>query len=241
MDLRLLSPPGVMRFRSYIRGLTAGTAQAPPVYLLADPAFTEQATARVRIDDAGWEGRLELARWLDRRLNPLTPAELEHEGLWSWLSLRLFDRLCPQAPDGTRVPGRDYRFIPSPDYRHRYRHLVRAPFELFRRHGERARVFLGADLARHGDVMEQVASRIEFVENPGIVEALDLLYFDNAAGALKRGATNRARPGTLRRFVSVIQQLDLTYDLFSMSGPAILALLPPEFDEWRPDPGGSIA
>ncbi|HYM60086.1 MAG TPA: hypothetical protein VEZ11_04260 [Thermoanaerobaculia bacterium] len=35
------------------------------------------------------------------------------------------------------------------------------------------------------------------------------------------------------RVVSVIQQLDLNYDLYGMTALEILALLPPEFDAWR--------
>jgi hypothetical protein len=31
----------------------------------------------------------------------------------------------------------------------------------------------------------------------------------------------------------VVQQLDLTYDLYSMTGEQILQLLPGEFDRWR--------
>ncbi|MFH1977184.1 MAG: hypothetical protein ABIJ52_16800 [Pseudomonadota bacterium] len=40
-------------------------------------------------------------------------------------------------------------------------------------------------------------------------------------------------PGTLFRFIDVIQPLDLTYDLYSMSGKDIIGLLPPEFDKWK--------
>ncbi|MFO7599969.1 MAG: hypothetical protein R6X27_09205 [Candidatus Desulfacyla sp.] len=40
-------------------------------------------------------------------------------------------------------------------------------------------------------------------------------------------------PGTLYRFIDVVQQLDLTYDLYSMTGEQILQLLPNEFDRWR--------
>jgi hypothetical protein len=43
----------------------------------------------------------------------------------------------------------------------------------------------------------------------------------------------KSSPGTLLRFIDIIQQLDLTYDLYSMSGEEILALLPPEFDKWK--------
>jgi len=37
----------------------------------------------------------------------------------------------------------------------------------------------------------------------------------------------------LRRFVDVLQQLDVNYDLYSMSAEAIVGLLPDEFDKWR--------
>jgi len=35
----------------------------------------------------------------------------------------------------------------------------------------------------------------------------------------------------------VVQQLDLTHDLYSMTGEEVLSLLPSEFDEWRPKGG----
>ncbi|GAB4476624.1 MAG: hypothetical protein OHK0044_22590 [Burkholderiaceae bacterium] len=49
----------------------------------------------------------------------------------------------------------------------------------------------------------------------------------------KPGASAIDRPGSVRRFVRVLQQLDLTYDIHGMSGKAIVDLLPPEFDVWK--------
>jgi hypothetical protein len=46
---------------------------------------------------------------------------------------------------------------------------------------------------------------------------------------------NRTAPGSLYRFVDVIQQLDVTYDLYSISGPEIISLLPGEFNHWKPN------
>jgi hypothetical protein len=67
-----------------------------------------------------------------------------------------------------------------------------------------------------------------------VLEALNALYLDRAHGLPKRNAqTPSPQPGTLRRFVRVLQQLDVTYDVYGMSGEAILDLLPPEFDAWR--------
>jgi hypothetical protein len=65
------------------------------------------------------------------------------------------------------------------------------------------------------------------------MEALHLLYYDEARDRPKRGsAMNVQSPGSLSRFIDIVQQLDLTYDLYSMSGAEIVSLLPPEFDRW---------
>jgi hypothetical protein len=41
-------------------------------------------------------------------------------------------------------------------------------------------------------------------------------------------------PGTLLRFIDVVQQLDLNFDLYSMNAEALIGLLPSEFDAWKP-------
>ena len=51
------------------------------------------------------------------------------------------------------------------------------------------------------------------------------LYFDYKKNKPKFGAMPRNKPGTLYRFIDVIQQLDLNYDLYSMSGDEIMDLL----------------
>lgn len=65
------------------------------------------------------------------------------------------------------------------------------------------------------------------------MEAAYALYFDNTSQKPKRGSLMKNSPGTLYRFIDVVQQLDLTYDLYSMTGDQILQLLPGEFDRWR--------
>jgi hypothetical protein len=171
-------------------------------------------------------------------LAPLDRAEIDHNpGVWNWLSLFYFDRLCPPAA-GRRSPGRDYRYVLPPvddaeHFRHYYRHLLAGAYTIYRLHQTGARVLLCGAIEKFDDFNEQLASRQEFVSNPGIIEAADLLYFDATAGKPRRGAaSNKRRPGTLRRYVDVIQQFDLTYDLYSLTGSQILKLLPEEFRKW---------
>jgi hypothetical protein len=59
------------------------------------------------------------------------------------------------------------------------------------------------------------------------------LYFDYKKNKPKFGAIPKNKPGTLYRFIDVIQQLDLNYDLYSMSRDEILDLLPQEFNKWK--------
>ncbi|MEM9057223.1 MAG: hypothetical protein AAGD86_07085, partial [Pseudomonadota bacterium] len=82
-------------------------------------------------------------------------------------------------------------------------------------------------------IYQEIASRQDLVANRGVIEAVMLLYFDPPKLAPKRGCQSGSRPGTIRRLVRVLQQLDMTYDIFGMTGRELIALLPPEFDEWR--------
>jgi len=69
-----------------------------------------------------------------------------------------------------------------------------------------------------------------------LADALVREAIQNSLDARAPGMQARVRagqPGTLRRFVRLLQQLDLTYDIYGMSGSAIVDLLPPEFDSWR--------
>jgi hypothetical protein len=79
----------------------------------------------------------------------------------------------------------------------------------------------------------QLAQRQSIITNKGLMEAATLLYFENSRGKPKRGAITRNRAGTVFRFIDVVQQLDLNYDLYSMTGEEVLQLLPAEFDRWQ--------
>lgn len=114
--------------------------------------------------------------------------------------------------------------------------MLAAPYRLLQLHGANARVFLYGPLPEHGDFSEQLASRMQIISNRALIEAVDKLYFDTGsegAGRPKRGALTRTRAGNLRRLVTVIQQFDLTYDLYAMNSSQILNLLPKEFASWK--------
>ncbi len=134
-----------------------------------------------------------------------------------------------------RVPGRDYRHIPERGYRYLYRHLLSGPYEVYGLFKENSRFILTTAVHRESQILHELCARQNLISNRAVIEAAELLYFDRTRGVPKpRVVSSKREPGGLYRFVTVIQQFDLTYDLHSMSADHIIGLLPKEFDRWRP-------
>jgi len=233
--LRALNDAGIERFRAYLAALRGGAAGEPPRDLLADPHCTEELAVDVLLEEVRFTARWIAAQYLFEKLSALPPESVEgNRGLWSWLALHYFDQLSPRRPDGSRKPGRDYRHIPDFGYRYRHRHLLYGPYAVYRRHRAHSVLVLSGPVHREQSLYHEIASRQDLIASRGVLEAMNLLYLDKPRGMPRRGAQSLdGHPGTVRRFVRVLQQLDLTYDISGMSGKAIVDLLPPEFDEWR--------
>jgi hypothetical protein len=236
--LRALTASGIDQFRAYLAELrdAEGPSPSPPVELLDSIGYSTELPVDIDIEARQFPSRLEVAKYLDQRLRPLGAAFLNQDaGIWAWLSLFYFDQVCPVSKDGTRRPGQDYRHIPKFEFRYRHRHLLHGPYQVYRRHGVKSILLLTGSLKTESGLYHEIASRQDLIANLGAIEAAIMLYFDPQRLAPKRGAqAQRGRPGTVRRFVRVLQQLDMTFDIYGLSGRQILDLLPSEFDEWRP-------
>lgn len=233
--VRALSAAGVERFRAYLAALRAGARSAPPWPLLEDTQASTALSAEAWVERRPFGSRWGSGEYLWRQLAPLPSEEVEgNRGLWAWLALYYFDQVCPARADATRKPGQDYRHVPDFEYRYRYRHLLYGPYAVYRRHRGYAILVLSGPVHVEQRVYQEITSRTDLIASRGVVEALNALYLDRRRGMPKRGAqVSSPEPGTLRRFVHVLQQLDVTYDVYGMSGQAILDLLPREFDPWR--------
>jgi hypothetical protein len=231
-------PEGEQKFREYIHNLkTNPLCQRPN--LNSEP-FSRGFSPVISIDETRQlNSKLELAEYLQ---NCFAGAGLKRgevlplNGLWTWLAYVWFDQLAPITSPATagRDIKEDAKYICSSDYRDYYRHLVSGPYSIYSLHGaNNSSIFLYSPVNEHNDFIEQFASRPFIISHKNIVEAIHRLYFDAQGGQPKRGAQSRTRPGNIRRFVSVIQQFELTYDIYTMPADSILNLLPPEFDGWK--------
>ena len=237
--LRVLNSDGLERFRSWLEEARAAKkCLRLPVHLLHDDSFSASATVSVELPTQTFSSCWDAAEQMARLLAPLPAQELEgadglgNRGLWGWLGLFYFSQICPDAP------GAANRYIPETEggafgLRY-YRHLLAGPFRLYRQLGEAAKPALLSPLPEHNALYNALADHQDLVQNPGLVEAMNLLYFDPKVGKLRRGLSNSEKAGSLARFFPVMHQLELTYDLLGRSAAEIIELLPPEFDDWRP-------
>jgi hypothetical protein len=239
MELRKFTDKGTERFRAYLHELGEGSTAEPPLSLLTDPDSSKSIQRRVELENIRFDSRLALARYLDQKLEelPERPDRIANDvQLWSWMSLFYLDQVCPVNDTGRRKPGRDYRHVPEPGYPYGHRHLLVGAYLVYTVYGwgeELSKLALYTPLAVESAFHHQIATRQSFITNRGIMEALHILYYDDAHNKPKRGPImNMNTPGSLYRFINVVQQLDVTYDLYSMSGPEIVSLLPSEFAHW---------
>ena len=249
MKLRRFNPAGLDRFSDYVAALRADKTLPAPFDLLEDDALTEVVAPATDCPDASFANRLAAAEYLDRVLTPSGLADAFADvGLWAWLALRFFDQLCPIGKDGSRSPGEDARWIPQVDGSRRYyRHLLLGPSVIYQAHRDEPERVVGL-LADPVSIGTSEVFRL-FIENPSLIRsrsavaAATALYYDpvkkknrRGIGAKDAGAGGKAKPGTVRRLIAVLQQFDCTYDLYALSPAVLLDMLPSEFDRYQPEP-----
>lgn len=230
-QLRSFNDAGLRSYLLATERYLADTNEPDPTYLMFEDTLAIPHSAGV-VERRGFSDRYELAKYLHPIVAPTDGSQFRPErGVMDWLACFYFSTLT-SASNGTKL-GEVPRYVLSADFRNAYRHLIAGPLETYALSGESASLLLaGSAVDTPGDAYEQLASRREIRTNRGVMDAAHRLYFDDEKGARKRGATSTGGRGSIRRFIQLIQQLDLTYDIYGMSGEEILGLLPSEFDSW---------
>ena len=236
VGLRRFTDAGIQAFASYLDRLRAGEIVAPPVELLEDDRFAIPLGDGRLVEPRSFASRYDFARYADRLLAPEEPDTVFNDVyLWSWLSLFYFDQVCPER-GGVRKPGRDYRHIPEPGFPFGHRHLLGGAYLVYSVYGLRddlAEFLLYGPMPTETQAFHQIVSRQSLVTNDAVIEAARRLYYDRNAKRPRRGVFQTKSPGGFIRFITLIQQLDVTYDLYSMTWERIFEILPAEFDQWK--------
>lgn len=237
MQIRRFNSAGIDVFRHEIKAMTQDSLRPPPAGLLEDDRFTELIPEFGDATSENLATRMAAAQRLNDIFgDPPPDGVFADTGLWAWLTLFFFDSVCPQDESGGRKVGALARYIPEgTDYRRYYRHLLAGPYRILRAHRDdpdRAMALLCAPPWKPGDIVEQLASRQELITNPVLMQVATRLYYDPSTKLAKRGAGAKSG-GAARRLAAIVDQFDVTWDLFSMPADALLKKLPKEFDRFR--------
>jgi hypothetical protein len=235
MIARRLTDNGMGRFAQFLDSLSGERPMEYPDALLEDDEVAPVVERRIEVEAREFADRFAAARYLDERFGSVPAVEYD-KGLWAWLALFYFGQICKVGRDGEHRPGEIARWIPENDnYRKYYRHLLRGPFSIYRLHREdpaRAMALLCGPVTEPGDVVEQLAARQELITNATVIKTATALYYDPDKRILRRGAAGRG-PGSARRFADLLNQLDVTWDLYGMREDDLVKLLPSEFTRFR--------
>jgi len=239
IHLRRFNHGGIERLREALTALRHGEA-ADIEGLLGDDALTEQISNNSVLETRSFENRLEAGEYIFGILDSLAEtleAVDQDIGLWGWLAAAFHQEIKRTTKRAKDFPGADARWIPEiDDYQKYYRHLLAGPYQIYRAHRdnpERAMAVLANPIGAPGDAAEQLIARQEILTNAHFMEAATRLYYDHANNRLKVGAGGQG-PGSPRRLAKdMLDQFDLTWDLYGMPPDQIIALLPAEFDRFR--------
>ena len=236
MRLRRLNADGLHDFESFISQLRNGNEQNTPQYLLESSEYSTELEIDVDVDEQReFVSRYEMGLYLieifgDHDMQPF----IGDQGFWSWFALAWFGQLCPTI-NGQRKPSKEYNYVLSRDYNHRPRHAIYMTWQLVHRFGKDAKFMLCKPVATRGEITEQLMARQEVLSSEGVVRLGSRLYFDATTGGFKRGAAARKSAGCIARYMSWLQQQQMTFDIFSTTSDELAELLPDEFDRFLVD------
>ena len=232
MEIRKFNELGISAFLAFLDSHTGDTPQPYPESILTEPKYSDAIEPVVSVERRGFNNRFELAEYLHQRFDAsgFRPDRTE-VSLWAWLGCFYFREICP-AVRGKLQPGASARWIPQTgDWRRYYRHLLAGPYGIYYAHRDspkRAMAVLCQRPGRPGDLVEQLASRQQVVTNPTIMQVATDCYVDPSTGK-QLSSANRKGAGGARRFIDVLSQFDVTWDLSMLSPGGLHAHLPKEF------------
>lgn len=241
MKLRKLNDAGLAGFENYLDNLEKDGTLPPPMEFLSDPRCSDDASTSVELEMRNFESRYDAAKYLYSLFANTGMPNLEKDiHLWAWCSLYFFDILCPLTEKGFRKPRERAAYIPEPEnFQRYYRHLLLGPYLIYRAHSDnpaRAMALLCKPPHVISDIEAQIAAYQELVTNRFIVELTTKLYYDPKTKATRRGAGGKGA-GSPRRLVAVLNQFDLTWDLYATTTPTLMKMLPKEFEKFAKSNG----
>ena len=235
MEARRLNSEGLRRISACIETLRQSEKVEIPAGLLTEDATSAAIEPTIVLSAEKFSTRYDLGHALVGAVGDQDIQSLVGDtGFWSWLALYWFDQLCPESAQGIRKPSMVYNYVLSSSYNHRYRHAIYTTWQLVSAYGDTAKFLLCKELPVRGELIEQMMARQYYMSCEGVMNAAAQLYWDSGKDSFKSGAASRKSAGCVSRLVSWLQQIELTYDVYSLTSDQLLELMPSEFSRFKP-------
>ncbi len=244
MLVRAFNQRGIEQFRAFLDRFQEGDVSPnDSSRLVTNLELSSLVEPRVNIDIPALASKRRLAQTICEAFEKSGYSELpirnsvQTQGMWTWLAAAAFRVIRSRRISMGRPKLNNYTYyILNPDFRHLRNHRVAAPARIYWLYRDR---IADARMLLHGHASERPRTEYDLAEtqrwlmNRELVSAATTLYFEPTSSGHKRGSLSDDRPGTLRRFLVLMRQLEVTYDLQGMSANQIIDLLPPEFNRWK--------
>lgn len=227
--IRRFTTEGKIAFRDYL-ALGPRTIKQPPTELLLDDRYsTPLAIGLVeqRVFDTKFDMGMHVVAAVGKEK---LPALLNEPDVWPWLSLYFYESTFPKKGSEWFIGARSRHIVERISGRqqdHSHRHLVRGAVVAVQRFDMHARVLMERPY-QQSKMEEQIMSRksdLGLAGSPNIIKLIYRLYWDASKNAVLKGAKGDG-PGSIMRLITVLRQLDATFDVASLSPDRLLALLP---------------
>jgi len=237
MKIRRFNEAGMLQFRQVIadrrQAAKAKRAVDPiPAELLQSDEYTTETRFLLPDAPAAFKTKLDICNAVFKMI-PQGDFEAMREDapLWSWLAGWYFDEITM----GRKKLKEERAYVAMVDFEGSYRHLILGPCFVAttaKDDPERVRILLYDDPTTMNEVMVQLGSYYDYLMNPVVQGVVRELYWDPSRARTKRGSGGKL-PGSPRRLMDYLHQLELNYDLRSISVERLLSFLPEEFDKYK--------
>lgn len=248
IKVRRLNSLGLETFKKWLDEKYQDNPVAPlPADFLTSDDYSEKYL-EVEIDESRtFASRFEFGEYIVAQLGTKRMSELLSPAgdlLWAWLSAVYFSQL------GAKRKREEHYIVDRAKGRTPlvYRNGPRTCYEFVAIHGSNALIALSGPMKTFGEMTEQLASRQTVARNRAYFRAATAIYMDSN-GKLKTGANAKPVPkaerkpedktgrGSSRRLAIALKRLDLAWDTEVMSEPALVGVLPKEFDQFAKGSG----
>lgn len=232
---RRLTPAGVLRAKEHLAALRADLEMPldVPDEILSDSRYAKVFNDAPMVSHHPLRTRHDAADLMVEIVDQMQEKPFDDMPFWSWMGMYFLPDILDIETRRSKISKADETFVvegkSAAPSRNAYRHYLWTAWRLRERFGEDVQHLLDRDIMDIGDLFRLSTNSRRVFNATGIVPLIMQLYTRN--GRTKRGHSRGV--GSIRHLLRVLDQLELTHDIYGMPAEALAEILPPEFDRWK--------